>query len=183
MSLFIILGVIAVIVVYLIATYNSFVKLRVSVEEGFATMDVYLKKRWDLIPNLVEVVKGYAAHESGTLESVVKLRNLSYDNLSPDDKVQANEKLASGLSRLIAIAESYPDLKANQNYLDLNTQLSKIEDDIANARKYYNAVVRRLNTAVSVFPGNIIAGVFGFKSARMFEADAAERDSVRVQMR
>ena len=180
---YVIIGIIVVIAVYLIMTYNNFIKLRNAVEEAFSTMDVYLKKRWDLIPNLVEVVKGYAAHESSVLEDIVKLRNMSYDQMSSDEKIGADERLTAGLSRLIALSESYPDLKANQNYLDLNRQLSGIEDDVANSRKYYNAVVKRFNTQVSMFPSNIVAGVFSFKTARMFEAAAAERESVRVQMR
>ena len=182
MSLYISSGVVIIILLYFLLTYNSFVKLKNYVIEGFSTMDVYLKKRWDLIPNLVEAVKKYAKHESGVLESVVSLRNLTYDKMSSNDKIDANEKLTAGLSKIIAVAENYPDLKASKNFSDLNSQLSKIEDDIANARKYYNAVVRKMNTKVEMFPSNIIAKVFGFQQSKMFEALEAERNSVRVDL-
>jgi len=181
MTLYIVLGIAALFLIYLIATFNSFVRLRNLVKEGFATMDVYLKKRWDLVPNLVESVKGYAKHESGVLESVVALRNSSYDKMSSDDKIETNEKLTAGISRLFAVAERYPDLKASQNFLDLSSQLSKIEDDIANSRKYYNAVVKNMNTKIEMFPSNIIAKMFGFKRSKMFEAQESEKDVVRVE--
>jgi len=182
MTLYIVLGAAALLVIYALATYNSFVRLRNSVKEAFSTMDVYLKKRWDLIPNLVEAVKKYAKHESSVLENVVALRNLSYDKMSPGDKIDTNEKLGLGLSKLMAISENYPDLKASRNFAELNTQLIKIEDDISNARKYYNAVVKKMNTQVEMFPSNIIAGLFGFKQSPMFEVQAAERESVRVEL-
>jgi LemA protein len=152
------------------------------VKEAFATMDVYLKKRWDLIPSLVEVVKGYQKHESSTLENVVKLRNLSYDKLSILDKINTNEQLTSDLSKLLAVAENYPDLKANQNFLELSTNLTRIEDEIANSRKYYNAVVRKLNTQIQMFPSNVVAKIFRFKLTKMFEIDASEKNNVKVEM-
>jgi LemA protein len=153
-----------------------------TVKEAFSTMDVYLKKRWDLIPNLVEVVKGYVKHESSVLEEVVKLRNLSYDKMSLADKIDANQQLSSGLSKIMAVSESYPDLKASQNFSDLTNQLSKIEDEIANSRKYYNAVVRKLNTKIEMFPSNIVAKIFNFKLSKMFEASDNERDNVKVEL-
>ena len=134
MLLYIIIAIIALIIIYVLVQYNSFVKLNNMVKEAFATMDVYLKKRWDLIPNLVEVVKGYAEHESSVIEKVVKLRNLSYDKMSVTDKINTNQQLATGLSNIMAIAENYPNLKASQNFSDLSNQLSKIEDEIANSR-------------------------------------------------
>ena len=182
MGLYIAIAAIIIIFIYFLLTYNSFIRLKNSVKEGFATMDVYLKKRWDLIPNLVNVVKGYAKHESETLKNVVSLRNLSYDKMSSGDKIDTNEKLAAGLSRLMAIAENYPDLKASQNYMNLNSELSKIEEDIANSRKYYNAVVKKMNTMVEMFPSNFIAAMYGFKQSVMYEANSAERDSVKVEM-
>ena len=182
MTIYILPGVIILLLLYSLLTYNSFIKLKNSVKEAFSTMDVYLKKRWDLIPNLVNVVKGYAKHEAETLKNVVSLRNMSYDNMSAGEKISTNEKLAAGLSRLIAVAENYPDLKASQNFLNLNTELSKIEDDISNSRKYYNAVVKKMNTMVEMFPSNIIAGMAGFKQSPMFEIQAAERDSVKVEL-
>ena len=182
MVIYIIFGVAAVILIYFLITYNSFIRLKNTIKEAFSTMDVYLKKRWDLIPNLVEAVKKYAKHESSVLENVVALRNMSYDKMSPGDKIETNEKLGLGLSKLMAISENYPDLKASRNFSELNTQLVKIEDDIANARKYYNAVVKKMNTQVEMFPSNIIAGLFGFKQFPMFEVQASERDSVRIEL-
>jgi LemA protein len=179
---YVVSGLLLLVAIYLVILYNSFVRLSNSVKEAFATMDVYLKKRWDLIPNLVEVVKGYAGHESGVLQHVVALRNSSYGEMSSQDKIDVNEKLATGLPRLFALAENYPDLKASQNFSDLSARLSRIEDEIANARKYYNAVVKKLNIAVEMFPSNMVAMLFGFKQAKMFEAQAKEKESVEVKL-
>ena len=172
---------ILVVLVYLFTEYNAFVRLKNSVKEAFATMDVYLKKRWDLIPNLVETVKGYAKHESGVLENIVKLRSSAYDSMSPEDKIDANEKLTAGISKLMAISESYPDLKASKNFSELSSSLLKIEDEIANSRKYYNAVVKKMNTKVEMFPSNIIASIFKFETSKMFETDASQKDNVKVE--
>ena len=180
-AVYIVLAVVVLILLYFVAAYNTFIRLRNSIQEAFATMDVYLKKRWDLIPNLVETVKGYAKHESGVLENIVTLRNSSYDNMSTSDKINANTQLSAGLSRLFAIAENYPDLKASRNFSDLSGELSRIEDEIAQSRKYYNAVVKKMNTKIEMFPSNIVAGIFGFKRSTMFEAQAGERASVRVE--
>ena len=180
-ALMIILILIAIIVVYFITGYNSFIKLKNNVEEAFATMDVYLKKRFDLIPNLVETVKGYAAHEAGTLEKVTNARTAVMNSATTEDKL-ANESILSGTLRsLFAVAENYPDLKANQNFLDLQGQLQQTEDEIANSRKYYNAVVKQLNTKCESFPSNIIASIFHFTKRPMFEVSAEEeRENVNV---
>jgi len=178
----IILVIIAFLIIWLISAYNSFVRLKNSVEEAFSTMDVYLKKRYDLIPNLVETVKGYAAHEAGTLENVVQARNMAQNATTLEDKI-ANENILSGtLKSLFAIAEAYPDLKANTNFMDLQRQLQKIEEDIANSRKYYNAVVREFNTKTESFPSNLVASMFKFIRKPMFEVEGAEeRQNVKVQ--
>jgi LemA protein len=182
MEIIILIVVVAIIAVWFIAGYNGFVKLKNNVEEGFSTMDVYLKKRYDLIPNLVETVKGYATHESGTLEKVIAARNMAQSATTVEDKL-ANENVLSGtLKSLFAIAEAYPDLKANTNFLDLQNQLKKIEEDIANSRKYYNAVVKTFNTKCESFPSLIIAKIFSFSKKPMFEVnDATERENVKVQ--
>ena len=180
MWLYIIIAVVVVLLLLVFTTYNSFVKLNNKVEEAFSTMDVYLKKRWDLIPNIVETVKGYAKHEKSTLEEVINLRNSSYDKMNTNDKVEVNNKLSHGISKLMAIAEAYPDLKANENFKDLSSQLTKVEDDIANARKYYNGTVRLFNDKVQMFPSNIIASIFGYKAKKMFEANENERENVKV---
>lgn len=182
MVLYIVIGVIVLVALYVLIQYNSFVKLRNMVKEAFSTMDVYLKKRWDLVPNLVEVVKGYMQHESSVLEEIVKLRNSSYDNMSQSDKIDTNQQLSSRLYKIMAVAENYPDLKASQNFSDLSHQLSKIEDEIANSRKYYNAVVRNLNTKIEMFPSNIVAKMFNFELSKMFEASETERTNVKVDL-
>ncbi len=181
MWIYIVIAVIVIILIYILAVYNSLVRLKNKVKEAFATMDVYLKKRWDLIPNIVETVKGYAKHEKDTLNEVVSLRNSVYNNMSDDEKIKTNQELSKGIVKIMALAESYPELKANENFKDLSNQLAKVEDDIANSRKYYNGVVRMFNNKVELFPSNIIAGIFGFKTRAMFEANEAERENVKVQ--
>ena len=145
-------------------------------------MDVYLKKRWDLIPNLVEIVKGYATHEKQTLEEVVKLRSNNYENMSNNEKMSSYEETYPRVERLMAIAENYPELKASTQFQNLSENLTKAEDEIANSRKYYNAVVRMFNNKVEMFPNNIFAKIFGFKSKNMFEAKAEERKNVEVKL-
>jgi len=181
-AILVILAVIAVGAIWVISAYNGFIRLRNMVEEAFATMDVYLKKRYDLIPNLVETVKGYAAHEKTTLENVIKARNMAADAKTMEGRIEGENMLSGMLRSLFALAEAYPDLKANQNFLDLQSQLQRVEDDIANSRKYYNAVVKEFNTKTESFPSNIIAGIFNFTRKPMFEVnDEAERETVKVQ--
>ena len=163
-------------------TYNSLVKLYNRVKEAFSTMDVYLKKRWDLIPNLVETVKGYSKQEKETLTEVVKIRSNSYDDMNINDKVNVNTKLSGDINKLMALAEAYPELKANENYLDLSNKLTEIEEDIANSRKYYNGSVRIYNNKVEMFPSNIIAKIFGFKSEKMFEISEDEKQNIKIEL-
>jgi len=179
---YILIGVIVVILIYVLATYNSFVKLKNRVKEAFSTMDVYLKKRWDLIPNIVEVVKGYAKHEKDTLKEIVEIRNSAYDKMDDSTKVDTNNKVTQSLSRIMALAEAYPDLKANENFKELQTELSKVEEDIANARKYYNGSIRLYNNKVQMVPSNIVAGLFGFKTEKMFEIQVEEKENVKIEM-
>lgn len=168
--------------VYVGTTYNSLIRRKNSVEEAFATMDVYLKKRWDLIPNIVSAVKGYAKHEAETLEKVISARNVRYSDMSEDEKISANSEIAKGLASINVLAEQYPDLKANQNFLDLNAQLQQTEEDIANARKYYNAVVRDYNNKIEMFPSSIIASMFKFGKKQMFNIEnASEKEAVKVE--
>ena len=174
--------IVVILVIFVISSYNGFIKLKNKCEEAFATMDVYLKKRYDLIPNLVETVKGYAAHEKETLEKVIAARNAAQGAQTIEDKIAGENALQGTLKSLFAVAEGYPDLKANTNFLDLQEQLKKIEDDIANARKYYNAVIKEFNTKCEVFPSNIIAGLFHFERKPMFEVGSAEeRENVQVK--
>ena len=182
MTLYIIVGVIVLLFIYVLITYNEFVKKNNIVKEAFSTMDVYLKKRWDLIPNLVEVVKGYAKHEKETFNEITTLRTNSYDEMSMSKKIDVNEQLTQGISKIMAILENYPELKASENFLQLSKDLTQIEDEIANSRKYYNGSVRILNTKIQMFPSNIVAGMFGFKQANMFEANAEEKNNVKVEL-
>lgn len=182
MYIYIIIGVFILILIYSLFVYNSFIKLSNIVKEAFATMDVYLKKRWDLIPNIVESVKGYANHEKSSLEKIVNLRNSNYSAMNTNEKIDTNEKITSSIYKLMVLAENYPDLKSNQNFLDLSSQLTKIENDIANARKYYNAVVKHINNKVQMFPSNILAKLFGFKTMKMFEADNSEKENIKVEL-
>ena len=170
-----------VLVLFVIIIYNRLVTLRNYVKEAFSTMDVYLKKRWDLVPNLIEIVKAYAEHEKSLLEDVAKLRSGNYANMSENDKIDTNKKLGESLSKIIAIVENYPDLKANEHYAKLMDELSSIENDIANSRKYYNGCVRILNNTVEIFPTSLIAGLFGIKSAKMFEITEGERQNIKAE--
>ena len=167
-----------------ISTRNAFVRLKNKVEEAWATIDVYLKKRFDLIPNLVETVKGYAKHESETLEKVVAARNVSASAKSPEEKMQAANQLSSSLRTLFtAVSESYPDLKANANFLDLQNQLKTIESELEGSRRYYNGVVKSFNTKLELFPANIVGSRMGeeYKKRAYFELDSAEeRKNVKV---
>lgn len=182
MVLYVIIGIAIILVIYTLLTYNSLIKSNNFVKEAFSTMDIYLKKRWDLIPNLVEIVKGYAKHEKEIFNQITSLRANSYDTLSTGKKININEQLTQEISKIMLISENYPDLKASENFLQLSHELSKIEDEIANSRKYYNGTVRILNNKIQMFPSNIIANIFGFKPANMFEANADEKNNVKVDV-
>jgi LemA protein len=180
-ALIIVLVIIVLLVLVAVSIYNGLVKLRNNVEESWRQIDVELKRRHDLIGNLVETVKGYAAHERGTLEDVMKARSAAMaGGQSPGQQAQSEGVLTQALGRLIAVAEAYPDLKANQNFLALQNELTGTEDRIASARRYYNAVVKQLNTKVETVPSNIVAGLFNVKRAEYFEVEGAERDPVTV---
>lgn len=175
-------AVVVLLLLWLAGTYNSFIRKRNVVDESFSTMDVYLKKRFDLIPNIVETVKGYASHEKETLAQVVKARSMISEASTPEQRLAGENALTGTLRSLFAVAEAYPDLKANTNFLNLQTQLSDIENDIAQSRKYYSACVRDFNIKAESFPSNIIAGMFGFKKFPMFEVEnEQERQNVKVQ--
>ena len=182
MLIWIIIGIIIVLALIFVGMYNSFIKLKNSCDEAYSTMDVYLKKRFDLIPNLVETVKGYAAHEKETLQNVIAARNNLQNASTTEEKLAGENALQGTLKTLFAVAEAYPDLKANTNFLDLQDQLKGVENDIANSRKYYNAVVKQFNTKCEMFPSNIIAVICHFEKKPMFEVDSAEeRKNVEVK--
>jgi LemA protein len=164
-----------------IGIFNSLVTLKNKVDEGWADIDTQLKRRYDLIPNMVETVKGYAKHEKGTFEAVTKARNMAMSATTPDQKAQAENMLSGTLKSLFALAENYPELKANQNFLDLQQTLKEIEEHIQLSRRYYNATVRDFNTKIEVFPNNLLAGMFGFSKRQFFEIEKAEeRENVKV---
>lgn len=177
----VILGAVVLIIFILIGMYNSLVRLKVTTDNAWADIDVQLKRRYDLIPNLVETVKGYAGHEKGTLEAVINARNRAMSATSPADKAQAENMLSGTLKSLFALSESYPQLRAIESFTSLQNTLSQIEETVQNARRYYNAVVRDLNTKIQQFPTNIFAGMLGFKPREFFEVTAtAEREAPKV---
>lgn len=175
----VVLVVIGLIVVAVIAMYNSLVSRRVETQNAYSQIDVQLKRRYDLIPNLVETVKGYATHEKETLENVIKARNAAMNATGVADKAAAENALSGTLKTLFAVAEAYPDLKANQNFLSLQEELTATENRIGFARQHYNDVVSQYNTGLQRFPSNILAGMFGFHPAEFFQLDAAEAAAVR----
>jgi LemA protein len=177
-----IIGVILLLVVVAVGMYNSLIQKRNVVDEGWSGIDVQLKRRYDLIPNLVETVKGYAKHEAGTLEEVVKLRNsaMSMSGADVASREGTENQISQALKSIFALAESYPDLKANQNFLDLQGSLTAIESDLQNARRYYNGTVRDYNTTIQMFPGSIFAGIFGFAARAFFAASEDEKQNVKV---
>lgn len=181
MAGWIILGVLVVIAFMLAGMYNGLVQLRVRCDSAWSDIDVQLKRRHDLIPNLVETVKGYAAHEKGTFENIAKFRSMAMQATSPADKAAAENQLTGALKSLFAVAENYPELKASEEFTQLQGTLSQTEDTIQSARRYYNAVVRDLNTKIQSFPTNILAGMFGFQQRQFFEAPAADREVVAVK--
>ena len=164
-----------------ISSYNKFVKLKNRIEESLAQLDATLKKRFDLIPNLVETVKGYANHEKETLEGVISARNSGMSATTLEEKDLASKTMSHALGRLFAVAENYPELKANENFMSLQNSLMKIEDEILMCRKYYNAVVKHFNTATETFPSNIIASIFHFTRQTYLSVEESEKQNIKVQ--
>ncbi len=177
----ILLIVVVVLVLYVISTYNKLVVLRNRVKDQWAQIDVQLKRRFDLIPNLIETVKGYTKHESETLENVIKARNTFLSASTPEEEMKADGELTKAISKLFALTESYPDLKANTNFLELQGELQETEDKIASARQFYNDTVLTYNNKVQMVPSNFIASLFKFKLEAFFEANETERENVKVE--
>jgi len=186
----IILGVLVAIALWFIAVYNSFIKKRNIVDEAWSDIDVQLKRRYDLIPNLVETVKGYAAHEKDTLNAVIEARakassiNIDAKDVTPEQMLafsKAQTGLSGALSKLFALSEKYPDLKANQNFLELQREITDTEDKIQASRRFYNGTVRNYNTSLQLFPSNIVGKMFNFNSREFFEAVDEERENVKVK--
>ena len=171
MVLIILLAIIAIVVLYGVLAYNKLIRFKTFVDEAWSGINVQLKKRHDLIPNLMETVKGYAAHESETFENVTRARNTAIQAQDVKTQEAAENQLSGALSRLLAVSERYPDLKANQNFLQLQEKLGEIEGDIEKSRRYYNGAVRQKNIAIDTFPSNMIANMFGFEKSPFFELD------------
>ena len=178
----IVLVVVILLILWFISAYNGLVRLRTMCEEAYSTMDIYMKKRYDLIPNLVNTVKGYTKHESETLENVVKARSLAMGAATPDDRMKAEGELSQALGRLLSITEAYPDLKANDSFLSLQGDLRMMESEIANSRKYYNGCVKKYNIKTQSIPTNIVASIGGFMPKSLFEiTNTIERENVKVE--
>ena len=178
MQTIIIIAVIALIVLWIISIYNNMVRLRNNRENAFSNIDVQLKQRYDLVPQLVSTVKGYATHEKELLERITDARSACLSANSINDKISANNMLSNALNGLKVSVEAYPDLKANQNFMQLQTELSDIENKLAAARRFFNSATRELNNAVQTFPGNLLAGMFGFHKEPMFEVAQEERATI-----
>lgn len=173
-ALWIILGIVALIAIWLISTYNNLVGLRNNRESAFANVDVQLQQRYDLIPNLVNTVKGYATHEKELLESVTRARSAAMNATGTNQKIEAENQLSAALQGLKVQLEAYPELKANQNFLQLQSELADIENKLAATRRFFNSTTKELNTSIQSFPANLVAGMFGFSTQPMFEvADRA----------
>ena len=179
--LIVILAIIVVIILWVIATYNSLISLKNRVKDAWSQIDVQLKRRFDLIPNLVETIKGYTKHESETLENVVKPRNTYLSATLPEDQMKADGELTQAINKLFALTESYPDLKANTNFTDLQEQLKETENKIAMSRQFYNDIVMQYNNKVEMVPSNIVASIFKFQKQAFFEAVESERENVKVK--
>ena len=177
----ILLAIIVILIIWAIAIYNGLIRLKNRVDEAWSDIDVQLKRRYDLIPNLVNTVKGYAAHEKEVFEKVTEARTRAMSAQSAGDKAQAENMLSQTLKSLFAVAENYPDLKANQNFLELQRELTDTEDKIQAARRFYNGNVRDFNTKIQVFPNNLIAGSLGYTAREFFEAEEGEKEPVKVE--
>ena len=171
--------IVAVLAVLIVSLYNKLVVARQQVKESWSTVDTFLKRRYDLIPNLVEVVKGYAKHESQTLEAVIQARNVAMNATDTAERAKDENILTGTLKSLFALSEAYPDLKANTNFLELQQEISDTENKIQAARQFYNTTVMSLNTKIEMFPSNIIAGMFHFKPEKYFELDEGEKEAVQ----
>lgn len=179
-ALIVIVAIVIILAIMLIGMYNNLVRMRNRVDNAWAQIDVQLQRRLDLIPNLVETVKGYAAHESGTLEAVTQARNAAMSATTPEARAEAENMLTGALKTLFAVSEAYPDLKASANFLDLQAQLSETEDKISYMRQSYNDTVMKYNNGIQTFPAVIFAGMFGFKERELFEAAAPAATAPQV---
>lgn len=173
--------IVVLLILYVVGVYNSLVGLKNNVEDQYSQIDVELKRRFDLVPNLIETVKGYTKHENSTFKEVVAARNTYANANGMGEQLKADGELSNAINKLFALAESYPELKANENFIQLQNELSEIEQKIVYARGFYNDSVLKLNNKIEMFPSNIIASMFGFKKREYFEANGSERENVKVK--
>lgn len=178
---YIILGILGILIIYIWSSYNNFVVLKTRIKESFSGIDIQLKRRIDLIPNLIETVKGYAKHEKDIMENVTKARSSLMSAKNIDDKLKASDEVGSALKSLFAVAENYPNLKANENFKELQRQLEDTEDKIAYSRQFFNTNILEYNTSVKTFPNNLIASMFNFKEESFFEATENEKKDIKVK--
>lgn len=184
LTIWVIVGVLVVILLWVVSAFNSLIKQKNRSDNALSDIDVQLKRRYDLVPNLLEVVKGYKDYEASVLENVTKARSeaLSLKNSSVNDRAEAEGQLTNALKSLFAVSENYPQLMASESFRNLQGQLSSLENDIQSARRYYNAAVRELNNAIQVFPANIVAAIFSFKRSEFFGADQNEKEAVKISL-
>ena len=182
---YIVLGIVILLIIilvgWIIKTYNNLVQLRNKVKDQWSQVDIQLKKRFDLIPNIVETVKGYAKHEKDTLQAVIEARNVALGAKTPSDEINADNNLSSALNKLLALSEAYPELKADSNFKNLQENLKEVEDKISFARQFYNDTVLKYKNAIEMFPTVLIAGMLGFKQEQFFEVSDAEKENVKVK--
>jgi LemA protein len=180
-ALLITIGIVLITVIFVVSIYNTLVGLKNRMEEAWSGIDVFLKKRHDLIPNLLETVKGYAAHEKQTLEEVIRARSQAMNAHGIDAQIESEAGLGRALGRLMAVAESYPELKASANFMQMQQELTRLEDELAMSRRYFNGTVRENNIYIERFPSNIIAGMFNFQKGKFFEIDKTEKEVPNVK--
>lgn len=182
MKIFIIIvAIILVLIMWFVSTYNKLVSARMKVRESFSTVDIYLKKRYDLVPNLLESVKGYMGYENEVLSKIVELRGKAVSGSSTEERMEHEKEMSNAINKLLVVSESYPELKANEQFLDLQQQLKSIENDLEKARRYYNGTVTNLNTMVNMMPTNIIANMFNIKEEAFFEIEKGEGENIKVE--
>jgi LemA protein len=177
----VILVIVVIIGGLLVSLYNKLAKQKVLIEEAESDIDTFLKQRYDMIPNLVEIVKGYAKHEKDTFEKVTEMRSKAMSAGSLEEKMKYEKELSGAITNLMAVAENYPELKANENFKELQTSLKELENSIQKSRRFYNGTVRDFNAMLAVFPNNLIAGIFGFKEMPFFEASEEEKENVKIK--
>ncbi len=177
----ILLGLVVVLAVYLVNLNNSLVKMKLVVNEATADIETFLKQRYDMIPNLVETVKGYAKHEESLFKNVAELRSKAMGAGSVGEQIKIDEELQKGITKIFAIAESYPELKANENFLNLQANLKDMEEEIQKSRRFYNGTVKEFNTKIAIFPNSLLVGILGFKAFPFFEAKEEEKENVKVK--